>query len=180
MAIPNVIDFTAFDTLTAAQLDDLIENDVALADGTALDNNAISARTLATNAITLGYAEITANFGTNATSATQVTGLSASVTIPAGGRRVKVTAFCQDVTCSVTPSDCYLSIWDGTVGSGTQITRSHIVVPSAGYGYSMTPISVKIPAAGAKTYNVGFHVNTGNGLLTAAATYPAFILVEAI
>lgn len=37
MPIPNDIDFTAFDTLTAAQMDDLIENDNALADGTAID-----------------------------------------------------------------------------------------------------------------------------------------------
>lgn len=43
MAIPNDITFTPFDPLPASQLNDLIENDKALADGSAIGNGAIKA-----------------------------------------------------------------------------------------------------------------------------------------
>lgn len=43
MGLPNPnMDFTAFDTLPAASLDDLVENIEALADGSGLDNGAIT------------------------------------------------------------------------------------------------------------------------------------------
>lgn len=44
MALPNpAMDFTAFDTLPAASLDDIVENIEALADGSGLDDDSVSA-----------------------------------------------------------------------------------------------------------------------------------------
>lgn len=145
-------------------------------------NNGIVANNLATNAITLGYAQsIAGNFTTTSATAVQVTSLSATVTIPAGGRKIKITAFARDMygsTSSVTPS---ITIWDGTVGSGTQLAQT---LMNVGSGTSVTTpaicMAVVSPAAGSKTYNVGFQTNTGTATLENGSGYPMFILVEAI
>jgi hypothetical protein len=152
----------------------------AIQDGSALNTNAIAADKLATSAITLGYAQITSDFSTASTSDVQVTGLTASVTIPAGGRKVKITTFFNNGSNSGSANN-NLSIWDGTVGSGTRLSSSNlknrVVGDNTGY---MTCIAVVSPSAGAKTYNVGLSTNTGTATVNASATSPAFILVEAI
>lgn len=51
MSLPNPsMDFTAFDVLTADQLDDMVENVEALAAGTGLNNSVVTASKLATGA----------------------------------------------------------------------------------------------------------------------------------
>lgn len=141
--------------------------------------NAVTADKLATSAITLGYAQITANFSTAATSATIVTGLTASVTIPAGGRKVRITAYTRDVFNGSTGYQ-FLSVWDGTVGSGTLLSLAQAYVTAGTASGSYIAIAVHTPSAGAKTYNIGLHTTAGTALIDAGATYPAFILVEAI
>ena len=128
---------------------------------------------------TLGYTQITANFSTASTTQVQVTSLTTTVTIPAGGRRVKITAYCPSQANSVAGAG-NLGIWDGTVGTGTQLSLSAIYMPTAATGNTLTCIAVVTPAAGSKTYNVGYSVNAGTGTISNAATQPAFILVELI
>lgn len=144
---------------------------------TALANNAVQASQLATNAITLGYAQITTNFPLTSaqTTPTQVTGLTATVTIPSGGRRIRITGFVGAVTLAGGLG--VLTIWDGTVNSGTQLNQSNVNT-SGSYG---TVYAVVSPSAGSKTYNIGI-ANSGanNTTVGAATTQPAFILVEAI
>lgn len=149
---------------------------------TGLANNTIAAANLATNAITLGYAQITTTFTTSATSATQVTGLTATVTIPAGGRRIKITALGKDVFTNTGAAAVTLSIWDGTVGSGTQLSASAATLTAASTANFVETIAVVTPAAGSKTYNVGIFTSNSSDAanLEAASTAPAFILVEAI
>lgn len=144
--------------------------------------NGVQAAALATNAITLGYAQTTATFTTAATSATLVTGLTASVTIPSGGRRVRITAFARDVFTSTAASIVTVSIWDGTVGVGTQIAATAVKTSNASTPLSCIAIAVASPGSGAKTYNVGIQTdNAANSAnMEAGATFPAFILVEAI
>ncbi len=149
----------------------------------ALQTNAILANNLAANAITLGYAPSTSPYGpTSVSSYTQVTGLTVNVTIPAGGRKVKITAFCGSVLVTAGPSDAYIGIWDGTVGSGTQLAETHSVSGTANYPYPHTCVAVVTPAAGSKTYNVGVKAGGAGTTVTiaATATTPTFILVEAI
>jgi hypothetical protein len=148
----------------------------------AIANNSIQAAQLATNAITLGYAQITSNSSTT-TSATYVgvAGLSATVTIPSGGRRVKITAWTRALSNGTDAANSLMSIWDGTVGSGTQLTEAVATAGGAGGLSPVTCIAVVTPAAGSKTYNVGIGSDGTHTVgLTAASFAPAFILVEAI
>lgn len=146
----------------------------------ALATNAVQANQLATNAITLGYTPITGNVTTTSASAAPATGLTATVTIPTGGRKVKVTAFARDIFASTT-AIYQFSIWDGTVGIGTQIA-SILINNNASSGLTIPAICMAIvtPAAGSKTYNVGFLTTAGTLTIEAGATFPAFILVEVI
>lgn len=151
----------------------------AAIDGSKLADASIPATKLATGAITLGYAQITADFTTAASNAA-VTGLSTTVTIPAGGRRVKITAWVECIQHSAAITNLSLSIWDGTVGSGTQLARSFGTIPGSNYSLPATCIAITTPAAGSKTYNVGFGSGSATSKIIASATSPAFILVEAI
>lgn len=145
--------------------------------GSAVTN--IPAASLGTGAITLGYTQITGNVTSTSTTVAQVAGLTSTVTIPAGGRRVKVTCYVWAMTSTGTFSH-QLSIWDGTVGSGTMLTKYDIAALSTqDTGICMIAVP-PAPAAGSKTYNIGWLVSGGTGTLNAATTAPAFILVEAI
>lgn len=127
----------------------------------------------------LGYAERTSNFVTTSTTAVQVTGLTVTVTVPSGGRRIKITVWANNSACdAITYS--HTSIWEGTPGSGTQLTENSVVSPSADYSGTVSVMAVVTPSAGSHTYNVGFRTSGGGATATmaAGATYPAFILVE--
>lgn len=142
-----------------------------------LETNSVSAANLATNAITLGYAQITTNFvlSSSQTTPTQITSLTAPVTIPPGSRKVRITGFCSSLTLAGGVG--VFTIWDGTVNSGTQLAQAN-VSSSTGFGFVQVVIS---PAAGSKTYNLGIsNSGSNNTTVGAAATQPAFILVEVI
>lgn len=150
---------------------------------TALATNAVQGNQLATNAITLGYQPITTNYSTSSTSSSNaVTGLSVTVTIPSGGRRVRITVYAPSMFLTTAGDYALLSIWDGTVGSGTQLSRAIMGALSANSEIPVTATAIVTPSAGSKTYNVGLCNVTAarNVQINAAATYPAFILVETI
>jgi len=141
----------------------------------------VTAGKLATSAIFLGYAAITADTTTTSTSSTLVTGLSATVTVPSGGRRVKITVFASNVRNQTAAKTAYLEIWDGTVGSGTKIAQGDTYGDGTDEGCPFHIVAVQTPSAGSKTYNVGFRTDSGGTTaLAAASTAPAFILVELI
>jgi len=147
----------------------------SIAAGTIVQNG-VSAAQLATTAITLGYAQITSGFTTSSSTAVQVTGLTSTVTIPAGGRKVKITVSAVGLT-AIAGNTALISIWDGTVGSGTQLAQFNMAATNT----NIFGQAVVTPSAGSKTYNIGIS-NTGGSSTTlgAGATFPAFILVEAI
>jgi len=148
---------------------------------TQIATNGVSAANLATSAITLGYAQITSNSAyTSSSTAVQVTGLSVTVTIPAGGRKIKITGFTSTLSNSSAAVNI-LTIWDGTVGSGTQIAQSNTGAGGAtGPNMNCICIAVVTPSSGSKTYNIGYQTTGGSTIVGATATAPAFILVEAI
>lgn len=168
----TVVGTTDTQTLTNKTLTSPVLNTPTFSAG-AVPNTALS-----TTAITLGYAEITSIFTVASATPTQVTGLTATVTIPAGGRKVKITAYTGFLS-NEGGQQARMSIWDGTVNSGTQLTMC--AVTSNSY-FGVTAVAIVTPSAGSKTYNVGLCRDSGSGTcnLNAAATYPAFILVEAI
>lgn len=121
----------------------------------------------------LGYAQITSTFSTTSTTAVQITSLTATVTVPSGGRGVKITLFGPTIENSGANFTTW-SIWNGTVGSGTQLASvSNLSGASPG-----TCIAFHTPSAGSITYNAGILVTAGTGYITAGATMPAFLLVE--
>src|SRR5215217_7026259 len=152
MPLPNLsMSFSPFAILTAAEMNDLVENIEALAGGTGLNDNSITASKLATNAITLGYAQVTANF--SATSIASVTGLTVTVTIPTGLRKVRITVFSRAVYVGTASQAANVSLWDGAVTSGTQIS-SWIAPAAAGAGVAgmnMQALLSSVPA-GSKTF----------------------------
>lgn len=142
--------------------------------------NGVQAAALATNAIKLGKGTITSNITTSSTSNVQATGLTASVTIPAGGRSVKITAMLPSISNTTSGQAIAVNLWSGTVGSGTQLqevvwfsTGNNVAIP-------VTLIAEHTPSSGAVTYNVGYRASANTATIAASSTAPAFILVEAI
>lgn len=140
--------------------------------------NGVKAANLDTAAIYLGsVSKVDANFATTNVGATQVTGLTSTVTIPSGGRKVKIT-----VSCSMGISgagQAQLSIWDGTVGSGVNL--HNVFFLSTGTQTIPTSMTVVVsPVAGSKTYNIGLQTSAGTATVYTQPTYPALLLVEAI
>lgn len=124
----------------------------------------------------LGYAQITANVSTTSTSAVQVTGLSITVTVPTGGRRVKITVYSYAMFGNVSGT-FWAGIWDGTVGTGTQLQQ----LGFTGTANPVTMIAIHTPTVGTHTYNAGYW-NAGATTLTwqGQSTAPSFIVAEVI
>lgn len=181
MALPNPgMVFTPFDPLPASDLNDIVENVEALAAGTGLNDASVTAEKIDTGAITLGYVDKTSNFTTSASSATLITDMSLTVTIPTGGRRVKITVSGFNMYASNAGAYAQLNVWEGTVGSGTRVASTQISAAAPSQSLPVTAIGSYIPTAGSKTYNVSLHRAAGSGTATveATATSPLFLLVE--
>lgn len=73
-----------------------------------------------------------------------------------------------------------MSIWDGVVGSGTQLAQLELDQATSTFQVGGTCMAVVSPSAGPKTYNIGFRTSGGTASFTASATAPAFLLIEAI
>lgn len=144
------------------------------ADGT------VTARTISTSAILLGFASVTSITGTASTSVVQITGLTATVTVPDGGRSVKVTVEVGDVRNATDNSIQFLSLWNGTVGSGTQLQEKQCTMGGASRRADNSFVFIHTPAAGSITYNVGHHVSAGTSAYSRAATAPGQLIVEVI
>lgn len=142
----------------------------------------VVAGALTTSAITLGYTQITTSFTTTSTTPTLMTGLSLSVVVPAGGRKVKVTLFSRAISNNTASRYTQAGIWQGAVGSGTRISGSSAFSTTASQDYPCTCIAVITPSAGAVTFNASLNVAGGasTGTFSAIATEPAFLLAEAI
>lgn len=134
------------------------------------------------NPTVVGYRQITSNFTTTSTSVVQVPGLTAQVNIPVAGRRYKITAYTPSLYSSSTTVGGVMSIWSGTVGSGTQLNATQGFGNSSG-GDAVTSgiVSAIInPSVGLQTYNVGaFSAAAATTTLVGGATTPAYVLVEA-
>lgn len=128
----------------------------------------------------LGHTLLCNSFSTAATSPTQISGLSVSVTIPAGGAKVKITIYTMYVLNTTATAANNITLWDGTVGSGTQLTLQGVTTPINGSATPLTAQWVGTVPAGSKTYNAAIHTNTGTTSFYGAADSPGFILVELI
>jgi hypothetical protein len=153
-----------------------IKSGAAIATAKLASDAGITAGMIGTGAIKLGYAEITANVipGTNAE--TDVAGLSVAVTVPAGGRDLKIT--------------CKINCYNQNAGdhftvrikeSSTVLETSEFNTPAINIvGTNQFSARVSAPASGAHTYKVSLASNAVGTAVGAGSTQKAFILVEAI
>lgn len=126
----------------------------------------------------LGYRQITTDFSTTSGTATQITGLTCPVIAPTG-RKIKVIIHSYKMANSGSPVNTLATIWDGTVGSGTQIGEEFNTSGGANYGTPVCGGPVVTPTSSSKTYNVGLNQNGGNtSTFYAKSTAPAYIMVE--
>lgn len=125
---------------------------------------------------TLGYAQITADFGPFS-AVTDITGLSVAVTV-GSGRRIRITGFCSFADGTVNGDTMFWQVWEGA----TQLSSVQTQEGSTGHTAVPTVLAVLTPSAGAHTYKIRGARASGTGTFTvkAAATSPAFILVEDI
>lgn len=180
--------FVADEQPTTAKWNKLWSNDASFNDGTGIADDAIIQRHLSANivganeiaagAVALASVTKTTDFS-NATATVQaVTGMTISPTIPSGSRLIRISAFIPSSQNTTTQIHA-VSIWDGTVGSGTQLTKADRAVGSATY-HSIYVAAIVTPAAGAKTYNLGVTFGGGTGTLYGSATFPMMMLAEAL
>lgn len=124
----------------------------------------------------LGYRQITANVTTTDSSGAQVTGLRVPVIVPTG-RKVKISVFTPSLEV-VTAGTPQTQIWDGTVGSGTQLQLGNGNVNVAMASHIE---ATQTPSTSNKTYNAGLRSTGGNtATFTAGAAFPGYIKVELV
>jgi hypothetical protein len=151
-----------------------------------LEQNAVSASNLATNAITLGYTPVVNQQGsTSSATATQQTAFNTTVTIPSGGRMVEITVYIPDVFASSAGNYAIVTLWSGTFGSGNPINSAKIQGGSTGGNNPASPVTlmaVTTPSAGSITYTVGLQSQSGTAGWQSNdyTTSTAFLLVKAI
>lgn len=128
-----------------------------------------------TETICLGQSQITSDFAPGTTAQTKITGLDTAVTIPAGGRRIKITVF--SVSAAAGSGVTVVKLYNGIFGSGgTQIGQFNQSDTNGGINL----ISSHVPAAGARTYTATIENASANPTFSAAAVVPGYLLVEAI
>ena len=119
----------------------------------------------------LGYAEATSNEAI--TTEADITSCSTTVTVPIGGRHVRITAHVRGISTDG-PRNMTVSIKEST----TQL-QTYIDTAAAASAQMTCEFShVFIPSAGSHTYKLTANANGGTFTLQAAATAPNFILVE--
>lgn len=124
---------------------------------------------------TLGYAQVTASQG-SITTEVDLTGLAVTVTV-AAGRRIRISGYglfqstVTDDVCELRIKEgaTLLNLWTGTVRPANinKTADAHVILT---------------PSTGSHTYKLTAIRNSGTGTVTfgAAATLPAYILVEDI
>lgn len=194
----TVITFVADELLTSTKMNQMAANDAAFNSGLGFNDGiiatrhfaagAVDAAALATNAVTgskigasailLGYASMTTNFVTSSTTPVLVTGMSVSVTVPAGGRSILCLAAFATMYNNTSGQFADVSFYRGTVG-GTRIGRflgkgAAATIDAPGSGFALDPA----PAAGNYTYNLAFDtISGGTATLGADTTYPGRFIV---
>jgi hypothetical protein len=125
---------------------------------------------------TLAYAQVVAN--QTLTAAADLTGLSATVTVPAG-RRLRITGLAQFNNENAGANNMYLQIYEGAA----RLTFSALGGTANGVRGEVGTITAQVvlsPSAGTHTYKLVGTADLFNVSMAASADFPAYILVEDI
>lgn len=148
-----------------------------------LQNNSATATPSVTDTVQLLIAQsapIVTNATNTATSATQVTGLTSGTQIlPSWTQELEFTVTGDTISNSGANS-VIVTLWDGTVGTGTQIGQSTTIATGG-----KTPINFcfyqTVVGGSTHTYNIGMHGSgAGTNTLAASATAPCYFTVKAL
>lgn len=125
---------------------------------------------------TLGYAEVSTLSQAIGLVTTDLTGLSVTVTVPAG-RRLKIKGFCYVKTDTVDArSSLYL-----VRGAAPQIQGGFVHHPSTNVNTTIEVEGIDTPAAGTHTYKLTGLASAGTSTYGALASgHPAYLLIEDI
>ena len=165
--------------MTLTKLKEWLQSLVGWVNTAAIADGAVTNAKISTTAITLGYAEKPSSFTTTSSTSVIVTGLSTSVVIPSGGRKIEITTWASFLD-SGTESFISLQIWDGVVGSGTMLAQITPRLSSNNRQVSAFVMAIQAPSAGSKTYNIGVKTTAGIAEVKGESNSPSFILVKAI
>lgn len=109
---------------------------------------------------------------------TVVSGLKIPVTIPTN-RSIKIIFNAYKISSSSAITNTDVAIWDGVVGSGTQIAEANVTSAGANYGAGATIILPLKPSSSSKTYYVGLsNIGGGTSTISASVTQPCIFTVE--
>lgn len=132
---------------------------------------------------TLGYAESISDFSTTTVNSyVDVTSLSSTVTVPTTVRRVKITAWANNIRTTGSSANILLNfaIREGSTVLAETTVSTHAAVASLRLP-AITIYSNASISAGSHTYKISVKSDTAGTLtVQAGATNPAFILVEYI
>ena len=110
----------------------------------------------------LGSTNLTSlNFTTASTTPVLITGAEVAVTVPSGGGTVVVTAGGGQIDNNTAGDFVEVTLWDGVVGSGTQLTISPGISRGANDPLAWSILASHVPAAGAHTYRLGLNAVVG-------------------
>jgi hypothetical protein len=123
----------------------------------------------------LGSASVTSSQG-SITAEVDLTSLTVAVTVPAGGRNIKISAVVP-VKTTVATDQAALYIKEST----TYLQTLYAEFSGTGTDVTIAGFCVVTPSSGSHTYKLAM-ARAGSGTLTmdAASTRPAYILVEAL
>lgn len=144
-----------------------------------LPNNSVTAVEVATNAITLASISSSTSQG-SITSAVLLTGLTTTVTIPAGGRTVRVEVFVPSFACTqIATATLYL--YNSTTVTGSAIQAANYLVAVGGAtGTAGTLIYEYMPAAGSQSYCAALKFDTGTGSTGLSSAQLAYLTVKVV
>jgi hypothetical protein len=122
----------------------------------------------------LGQADLRASQTTTSTSLTDLLGLTSTVIVPTGARRIRIVLNTAAFQLSTSGSVSAAVLQDGT-----QIASKTVFIAS-GTGNESVDMNFIHPAtSGSHTYKVQFSVNTGTGTAIATTTSPIIFTIEA-
>jgi hypothetical protein len=131
----------------------------------------------------LGYRQIVTAFTTAANNVdTQITGLSVPVVIPSG-RKIRIKFYCRGIQMNAgAPNTGAVRIWEGTVGSGVQLSDQAWYLSANGSDFQGNPIeAVRTAPSTSLTYNASIIQPSANTKqITAGSTDPAYVSVELV
>lgn len=139
--------------------------------------NSLTADKLATSAITIGYAQAVATQSIAVTASTDLTSLSVTVTVPAGGRRCKITGFLPLGTASGSNNAITFRIMEST----TVLSSSRTNIDTGKTEGPIFAIYSAVLSAGSHTYKLNILQDVAANVdYQMSSTSIGFILVEVI